>query len=100
VGGLLVLGGVVAVGVGVGFHSLATIEAEDAAIPGISDVDAQDHLDRARADRLIGTSSLLVGGALITAGVLRWLLHDHVDRVPVVAPTGDGGAVVTWGATF
>jgi hypothetical protein len=76
----------------------------------VSDLDAaessddldgyQDLVDQAKSRRTL--SIVLVGGgaALVTAGVLRYILRDSGSEHSVaIAPTTSGG-LVTWGGRF
>jgi len=99
-GGVLVGAGVAGVAVGVVFYRKATADvdaAEHAANYGAS----EELVDRASSRRTIATIAGVAGAALITGGVLRYVIGGRGERRTVaVVPTSGGGAMVGLGGRF
>jgi tetratricopeptide (TPR) repeat protein len=99
VGDALVVGGAAAVIGGVVVYRGAVSDLD--AAESSDDLNGyQELIDQAQSRRTI--SIVLVGGgaALVTAGVLRYILRDSgSERGVAIAPTTSGG-LVTWGGQF
>lgn len=94
-GGALVIGGAASIGVGVG---LLVRSSQNRAAAGDATFreDFVELLDTATLQRRIGTVGLGVGAALVTGGVLRYVLRR--DRPRAVAIAISGRALVLRGA--
>jgi hypothetical protein len=99
-GDALVIGGVVALGVGVGFSAAARSSAS-AADRADSLAEYEDFAVEARGRRRIAAVSLGAGVALAAAGVVRWVLiaREPEPAAPAVSFV-DGGALVGLAGRF
>ena len=99
VGGVLTGLGVVGVGTGVALLAVASSTANDA--PNAANVSAyNDESDRAVTQRNAGAAVLSIGGALLVAGVVRYVLVAKKNKSNATAslwtaPGGGGGLVVS-----
>ena len=101
-GGALAIGGVLAMGTGVGFLVAARRADDDAASAATLDgfVSASDSADQRR---LIGAIALGAGAGLAAVAVLRygWLAHPAVREESIAfAPAPGGGALVSLAGHF
>jgi tetratricopeptide (TPR) repeat protein len=98
-GGALVAGGVVGLGVG-SYYLVEAKKEEDASRQ--RDSDFKDHDERAQRYSKIGVASLVVGGALVAGGVVRYMTRRGGERGKErTAVTGwlspDGGGITAIG---
>ena len=94
-GAALATGGIVGIGVGVGFFYAAERSVDRAHDAAFRD-EFGALLDEATTRRRIGAAALGVGGALLAGGVLSFVI-DRDRRPHDLAVTTDGTTVLVWG---
>jgi tetratricopeptide (TPR) repeat protein len=101
IGGALVASGVVSMTIGLYYYDLSADELE-AALHDDTLPEFNDHLSAARSDRLIAQIAAGVGLAAVTAGVLRYVLHQppRPDAKRVGVAIGGSGGMFTIGGNF
>jgi len=99
----LVLGGIVATVIGVVEYrgALSDLDAAEDPVRTTSLADYNQLVDSAHGKRTASVVLIGAGGALITAGILHYVLHDRATetRTVGIAPA-HGGGVVTYEGSF
>ncbi len=100
IGGALVASGILSMTVGLYYYERSSDELE-AALDATTFPEFQQHIGDARSDRLVAQIAAGVGLAAVTAGVLRYVLHDPPRRRPRVGVTvGGSGGMFTIGGEW
>jgi hypothetical protein len=102
VGGALVAGGVVAALVGLVEYGSALSDLDAAGDRGsTTSLDRYHELvDSAHRKRIMSVVLAGAGGALIGAGIVRFVLHREPTEVRVGVAPAHGGGVITYGGSF